>query len=58
LAHEITIRSLDRWLEHDVTGFIRQIAPTPLLMILASEDQISPTDLQLAAFAGAREPKS
>lgn len=26
-------------------------------MILASEDQISPTDLQLAAFAGAREPK-
>ena len=55
--NEITIRSLDRWLEHDVTGFLRQIAPTPLLMVLASEDQISPTDLQLTAFAAAREPK-
>lgn len=55
--NEITIRSLDRWLEHDVSGFIKHISPTPLLMLVAEQEQISPTDLQIAAFAEAREPK-
>jgi uncharacterized protein len=55
--NEITIRSLDRWLEHDVTGFMKHISPTPLLMVVANREQISPTDLQIAAFEEAREPK-
>jgi uncharacterized protein len=55
--NEITIRSLDRWLEHDVIGFIKHISPIPLLAIIADQEQISPTDLQIAAFTEAREPK-
>ena len=33
------------------------IAPTPLLMIVAERDTITPTDLQMRAFEQAGEPK-
>lgn len=59
----------ERWvnkvstLSHDMVGeyepgdYIHRIAPTPLLMIVADHDVRCCTDLQLAAFARAREPK-
>lgn len=55
--NEITLRSLEWWLEHDITQYMKRISPTPLLMILAARDQISPIDFQLEAFDLAREPK-
>ena len=55
--NECTVRSLDLALGYDVTGFMERIAPTPLLMILASVDTTTPTDLALAAFDRAHEPK-
>lgn len=33
------------------------LAPTPLLMIVATDDRLAPTDVALAAFARAGEPK-
>ena len=55
--NEITLRSLEWWLEHDITQYMKRISPTPLLMILAAQDQISPTDLQLEAYNKANESK-
>ena len=37
--------------------YIPRIAPTPLLMILASHDTRCPTDDQLAAYSTAHEPR-
>ena len=37
--------------------FIEQIAPTPLLMIIAGADELTPPDLQRAAFERAGQPK-
>ena len=55
--NEISLRSLEWWLEHDITQYMQRISPTPLLMILAAQDQISPTDFQLEAYNQANEPK-
>ena len=55
--NECTLRSLDWWLEYDITAYVKAISPTPLLMILASDDQISPTEIQLETFESAHEPK-
>ena len=39
-------------------AFVRLISPTPLLMIVAENDHLTPTDLALDAFDRAGEPKS
>jgi len=36
---------------------IAHVAPTPLLMIVATDDRLAPTDIALAAFARAGSPK-
>ena len=53
----VTVRSLELRLDYDALGAISRVAPTPLLMIVASEDSITPTSIALAAFAMAHEPK-
>jgi fermentation-respiration switch protein FrsA (DUF1100 family) len=55
--NETTLRSIDLALSYDVTPFMPRIAPRPLLMILASVDTTTPTDLALEAFDLAHEPK-
>jgi len=44
-------RSYNPWTE------IHHIAPTPLLMTIATQDTLMPTDLALAAYDKALEPK-
>lgn len=56
-SDEITLRSLDWALEYDVTPFVERISPTPLLMVVASHDTLTPTHLALDAFERARQPK-
>lgn len=56
--NEVTLRSFDRLFEYDPGAAIARIAPTPLLMIVAEADAVTPADLALEAFARAREPKS
>lgn len=53
----VTIKTLEYLLEYDVTGYMSRISPTPMLMIVASEDRSTPTDIALAAFESALEPK-
>lgn len=42
---------------HNPRPFIPLIAPTPLLLTVAVDDTLTPSDLQLAAYNEAREPK-
>jgi dipeptidyl aminopeptidase/acylaminoacyl peptidase len=55
--NETTLRSLEMYSEYEPGVFIERIAPTPLLMVLGDADVICPTDLGLAAFNRAGEPK-
>lgn len=55
--NEVTIRSLDLRLEYEALPFVPRVSPTPLLMIVASDDDVTPTDLALRAYARALEPK-
>lgn len=55
--NQITQRSLELLGTYEPGQFIERIAPTPLLMVLATEDEQTPYAGQLAAFARAGEPK-
>lgn len=55
--NELTVRSLELRQEYDAVSCIHRLAPTPLLMIVAEHDDITPTTLALSAFEQAREPK-
>ena len=56
-ANRITIQSLEKFVTYDPTGPINLVSPTPLLMIVAEQDQIIPPSLARSAFERALEPK-
>ncbi len=53
----IAAHSLDRIVAYDPGGFVEDISPTPLLMILADHDTTTPSDIARAVFDRAGEPK-
>jgi hypothetical protein len=53
----VTLRTLDMIREYEPGSYIARIAPTPLLMIVATNDFITPTDIALDAYARALHPK-
>jgi hypothetical protein len=55
--NKVTIRSLDLRLEYEAMPYLERISPTPLLMIIADHDLITPADIALRAFDCALEPK-
>lgn len=55
--NELTLRSLDLYRVVDNARFLPYISPTPLLMIVALNDELAPPDLALAGYATALEPK-
>ncbi|EKT78300.1 peptidase S15 [Rhodococcus opacus M213] len=55
--NEVTLRSIEMLSEYVPAHFIEYISPTPLLLLPAVDDKVTPTDLALAAYARAREPK-
>ncbi len=55
--NDITLLSRELAMGYQPGRYIAQIAPTPLLMILAGSDELTPVDLQLAAFEQAGEPR-
>jgi fermentation-respiration switch protein FrsA (DUF1100 family) len=55
--NEITLRSLELYSESEPGSFVERVAPTPLMMVLVDADAVCPTDLGLAAFNRAGEPK-
>jgi hypothetical protein len=56
--NRITFESLERLSYFEPAVRIDAIAPTPLRMVLAKKDFLVPTDIALAAYARAHEPKS
>lgn len=55
--NEITLRSAEMAREYEPGNFIMRLSPTPLLMIVADHDWITPADLALDAFENARHTK-
>lgn len=55
--NQVTVESLEINTEYAPTVYIHLISPTPLLMIIASNDTVVPTELQKEASERAREPK-
>lgn len=55
--NEQTERSLELALEYNPGAGIHLISPTPLLMIVAENDVLTPSDLAIEAYSRAMEPK-
>lgn len=55
--NEVTLETMEAFLEYDPAGLIELISPTPLLMIVAENDVLTPTDLAIEAYQKAMEPK-
>ncbi|WP_255574053.1 alpha/beta hydrolase [Cryobacterium sp. TMT2-23] len=55
--NEITVKSLELARTYEPGAFIDRIAPTPLLMIAADRDTVTPTALQQEAYERAHHPK-
>jgi len=55
--NRVTLESMEKFLEYNPAANIHRISPTPLLMVVAQEDRLTPTDLAIEAFQRAREPK-
>ena len=55
--NEVTLRSAEMAREYEPGSSIHRISPTPLLMIVADHDHVTPTDLALQAYERALQPK-
>ena len=55
--NEVTLRSAEMAREYEPGTWVARIGPTPLLMLVAKEDTLTPTDLALDAYNRALEPK-
>jgi fermentation-respiration switch protein FrsA (DUF1100 family) len=56
-SNEITLRSVELLMEYEPSAYLERISPTPLLMVVAAGDHLTPADLALEAYQRAREPK-
>jgi len=56
--NEVTLRSGEMAREYEPGIYAPRISPTPLLMIVATHDTLTPTDLALDAYQRALEPKN
>jgi fermentation-respiration switch protein FrsA (DUF1100 family) len=55
--NRVTLESVEKFLEYSAAADIHRISPTPLLMVVAEDDRLTPTDLAVEAFERAKEPK-
>ena len=55
--NEVTLRTLELLMEYEPGSYIDRISPTPLLMVVAAGDVLTPSDLALEAYQRALEPK-
>jgi fermentation-respiration switch protein FrsA (DUF1100 family) len=55
--NEVTLRTVEMLMEYEPGVYLERISPTPLLMVVAAGDHLTPTDLALGAYQRAREPK-
>ena len=55
--NQVTLESMENYVEYVPTANIELISPTPLLMVLAEQDSLIPVELARAAFDRAGYPK-
>ncbi len=55
--NEVTLRTVEMLMEYEPGAYLERISPTPLLMVVAAGDHLTPSDLALEAYQRAREPK-
>ena len=55
--NQVTIESLEKMLEYNVSVVLPRIAPTPVLMVLAEKDTLIPIDMAKQGYERLREPK-
>lgn len=55
--NEVTLRSVEMFTEYEPGDYLPRITPTPLMMVVATEDHLTVSDLSLAAYERAHEPK-
>lgn len=55
--NEVTLRTVEMLGEYEPGSYIGRISPTPLMLVVAREDHLTPTHLALEAYERAREPK-
>jgi fermentation-respiration switch protein FrsA (DUF1100 family) len=55
--NEVTLRTVEMLGEYEPIGYMGRISPTPLLMLVAREDHLTPAHLAIDAYEHAREPK-
>ncbi len=56
-VNRVTLETTEAFAQYEPAAAIARIAPTPLLMVVAKDDDITPVGLQLQAFAKAGQPK-
>jgi uncharacterized protein len=55
--NEVTLRSVEMFTEYEPASYLPYISPTPLLLLPAQGDHLTPSELAVAAFDQAHEPK-
>ena len=55
--NEVTLRSMRAARMYEPGAWISRVSPTPLLLVVALRDKVTVTDLALAAYGRALEPK-
>jgi fermentation-respiration switch protein FrsA (DUF1100 family) len=55
--NRVTVESIEKFIEYSPAIYLPRISPTPFLMMVAENDILTPTDLAVAGFDTAREPK-
>jgi len=55
--NEVTLRTVELLMEYEPGTYVERISPTPLLMVVAAGDHLTPFDLALDAYRRALEPK-
>jgi fermentation-respiration switch protein FrsA (DUF1100 family) len=55
--NEVTLRSVELFTEYEPITYLPYISPTPLLMLVAAGDHLVPSELAIAAYDKAHEPK-
>ena len=55
--NQVTLKSLENSGEYYPTNMVANISPMPLLFIIADQDTVCPTNLALAAYEKAGQPK-
>ena len=57
-SNEVTLRSVEMLMEYEPSAYLERISPTPLLMVVAAGDHLTPADLALEAYQRARSRRS